>query len=447
MQCPAGTSRNISNVSVTVSSDSTYWSTSSNAVASNLVNLTFLSSEQGFKIALSASGNDNITSTGSSMSSVSRCGDIKGDGVQDWVIVLSETNNDQTGHAFIVYGSEHWNNTVVLSELNLGVDGFEVYGVVGEGLFESAAPVGDINNDSCADLAFGMPHAASSQGADTGAVQVLYGTHFPSAVSSIELGSQHSCAVLAYEVGARCWGSNTYGQLGRCNVSTWGNKANQMGLYLENIETGPGQKVVSISAAGEVTCMLFLDGSVSCFGLNSFGQLGLGNHSLCASQKVGNVRSTVNVGTLHTAQSVRAGAFHVCAILNSTGELKCWGANDFGQLGQGDTQPRGNSPDHMGDNLPAINLGQYGVLSVSLGLSHTCALVSNGNVKCFGFNDFGQLGLGDFYNRGGDPDEMGAALPAVDLGAGVVVQQIVSGIFHTCALLQDNQLKCWGNNG
>jgi hypothetical protein len=439
--------RQVQSTTISISpSDSAYWSTSYDMVANNLVNLTLLPSEQGFEISLSGDENAGISSS-LSLGPVSRCGDVNGDGVQDWVVALSETNNNQTGRAFVVYGRERWNDTVVLSELEWGVDGFEVYGVAGEGPFESAAHVGDMNNDSRADLAFGMPRAASTQGADTGAVQVLFGTNFPSAVSSLALGSEHTCGVLAYEAGARCWGSNTYGQLGRCDVSTWGDAANQMGMNLENIKTGPSQKVAGVSAAGEVTCMLFLDGSVSCFGWNSFGQLGMGDNSLCASQRVGNVRRTVNLGTLQTAQSIRAGALHACAILNSTGELKCWGANGVGQLGQGDTQPRGNSPGHMGDNLPAIDLGQYRVLSVSVGLSHTCALLSNGDVKCFGFNDFGQLGLGDFDNRGDDPDEMGAALPPVDLGPATVVQRIVSGLYHTCALLQDKQLKCWGGNG
>ncbi len=424
------------------SSDSAYWSTKYDMVANNLVNVTLLSTEQGFEISIS--GDDNVAS--SSNLGVSRCGDVNGDGVQDWVMVLSDQNVNTTGHALVVYGREGWNDTVVLSELEWGVDGFEVYGVAGEGLFESAAHVGDMNNDSRADLAFGMPHAAGTQGADTGAVQVLFGTHFPSAASSLALGSQHTCALLAYEAGARCWGSNAYGQVGRCDVGTWGGAPNQMGLYLANIKTGPSQKVASVSAAGEVTCMLFLDGSVACFGMNSFGQLGLGDTSLCASQRVGDVRRTVNLGTLQAAKSVRAGSLHACAILNSTGGLKCWGANGFGQLGQGDMLQRGTSPEHMGDNLPVINLGQYGVLSVSAGLSHTCALLSNGDVKCFGYNDLGQLGLGDYANRGDDPDEMGAALPAADLGPANVATQVVAGRYHTCALLQNNQLKCWGDN-
>jgi hypothetical protein len=94
----------------------------------------------------------------------------------------------------------------------------------------------------------------------------------------------------------------------------------------------------------------------------------------------------------------------------------------------------------------AVDLGTETVLSVSLGFYHTCALLSNFMVKCFGANEFGQLGLGIFDGKGDDADEMGAALPAVDLGTDMEAVFITSGLYHNCAIFRNKQTKCWGDN-
>ena len=84
-----------------------------------------------------------------------------------------------------------------------------------------------------------------------------------------------------------------------------------------------------------------------------------------------------------------------------------------------------------------------------------CAILDDGTVKCWGNNYQGQLGYGDpgsvivsgnfvFSNRGDEPNEMGANLPFVDLGTGKTAKQISSGTVHTCAILNDDSLKCWG---
>ncbi len=84
------------------------------------------------------------------------------------------------------------------------------------------------------------------------------------------------------------------------------------------------------------------------------------------------------------------------------------------------------------------------VVQVALGGGHTCALLSDGRVKCWGLNRAGQLGLGDEENRGDGPAEMGAALPAVDLGPGRTAKEIAVLVQSTCALLDDGTVKCWG---
>ena len=101
----------------------------------------------------------------------------------------------------------------------------------------------------------------------------------------------------------------------------------------------------------------------------------------------------VNLGSGNTAVAISAGGGQTCALLHD-GAVKCWGRNDTGQLGIGDTSNRGDQPNEMGDNLPAVDLGTGNTaIAISAGLQ-TCALLDNQAVKCWGLNNFGQLGLG-----------------------------------------------------
>jgi hypothetical protein len=98
------------------------------------------------------------------------------------------------------------------------------------------------------------------------------------------------------------------------------------------------------------------------------------------------------------------------------GALKCWGWNDVGQLGIGDTQNRGDEAGEMGVALPAVDLGPgRSVVQVASSGRFTCAILDDATVKCWGENSGGQLGMGDTSNRGATPAQMGANLPAVRL--------------------------------
>jgi E3 ubiquitin-protein ligase HERC3 len=155
----------------------------------------------------------------------------------------------------------------------------------------------------------------------------------------------------------------------------------------------------------------------------------------------------VDLGTGRTAQALAAGYNHTCALLDD-GTVKCWGWNYTGQLGLGDTSDRGDAPLEMGDDLPAVDLGTGRTAqALAAGYLHTCALLDDGTVKCWGRNNSGQLGLGDTGDRGQVIGEMGDDLPAVDLGTGRTAQALAAGEFHTCALLDDGTVKCWGRNG
>merc|ERR1712003_219236 len=99
--------------------------------------------------------------------------------------------------------------------------------------------------------------------------------------------------------------------------------------------------------------------------------------------------------------------------------------NDYGQLGYGDISDRGDDSSEMGDFLPAVDLGTgRSAKSLAAGGHHTCAILDTNDFKCWGWNDYGQLGYGDKGARGDNSSEMGNVIPAVDVGTGrhVVLQ-------------------------
>src|SRR5262249_40681265 len=129
-----------------------------------------------------------------------------------------------------------------------------------------------------------------------------------------------------------------------------------------------------------------------------------------------------------------------CALLN-TGEVKCWGWSIALPYGTGS---KGDSPNEMGDLLPAVSLGTgLTAKSISAGMHHACALLSNNQIKCWGDNPYGTLGQGDTVPRT-ILARMGAALPVVSLGTGRTAKAVYASQQVTCALLDTNQLKCWG---
>src|SRR5690606_36588098 len=120
------------------------------------------------------------------------------------------------------------------------------------------------------------------------------------------------------------------------------------------------------------------------------------------------------------------GYYHACAILNGS-VMKCWGYNSQGQLGQ-DT----NGAQYYIPTIAPINLGTgRHATEISLGYRHTCAVLDDGSVKCWGENDYGQLGKGDTAIRGKTTGDM-AALTPVDLGTGVLGAEVCSGRYHNC---------------
>ena len=177
---------------------------------------------------------------------------------------------------------------------------------------------------------------------------------------------------------------------------------------------------VVAAAAGEThTCLLTGDGAVWCWGANSYGQLGDGTRT--------NRRVPVAViGLTSGVQAIAVGGHHTCA-LTAGGEVRCWGRNNYGQLGDGTTYLR-TQP------VPVRSLAQ--ATSVTAGYAHTCAGRANGTAACWGSNTSGQLGDNTATSR---------RLP-VNVTSLTQVERLAAGGAHTCALLDDGAMRCWGSN-
>jgi alpha-tubulin suppressor-like RCC1 family protein len=293
-------------------------------------------------------------------------------------------------------------------------------------------------------------------------------THMGSALPAVELGAGrtavqvavgdgHSCALLD-DASVKCWGTNSHGQLGQGHGAHMGNEHHPM-PEVQPVALGlaAGDQVAAIAAGGLRSCALSKLGVLKCWGQNnnvpadsSAGYLGLGDtqHHGDNAQEMGANLPAVNVGTGRRVAQVAMGFWHTCALLDDA-SLKCWGRNHLGQLGLGDTQDRGATPASMGDGLPAVDLGERRALLVTAGSHRTCALLDDQSVRCWGDNAGGRLGLGVdgdvLAAYGTQPGQMGAALPAIQLGTGLPLA-ISAGSNHTCARFADASLKCWGIN-
>jgi alpha-tubulin suppressor-like RCC1 family protein len=289
--------------------------------------------------------------------------------------------------------------------------------------------------------------SASHMGDNLREIGALAGT--PLTASTIAVGRISTCALLTGgEV--KCWGRNDNGTLGREDTTDWGDatgEINNSSVNFKPAKLGAGRAAVSIDSDGHTACAVLDNGQLKCWGFNGFGQLGAGNltNRGGAPNQMGDFLPAVSLGARNAVKSVAIGAEFACAMLDN-GNIKCWGKNDRGQLGLGGPGTRGDEANEMGDLLPLVQLGARSTKHLGTGDHHACAVLADGQLKCWGHNGGGQLGVGDLNNRGSGPNQMGAQLSFVDVGAGRAVKATAGGDWHTCALLEDGRVKCWGAN-
>ncbi len=199
------------------------------------------------------------------------------------------------------------------------------------------------------------------------------------------------------------------------------------------------------------TCFINQNGQLKCWGYNYSGQLGADNTS--GNFTTVTSPSTVpymDLGVNRRALQVSAGRDYSCVVLDN-GEAKCWGHEGSGQVGTS-FNPSGTYGAATGETiaaLPAINLEAPGsgitVEEIRAGEQHTCALLSNGGVKCFGTNFEGRIGSPHIaFSTGRYESEMGTNLQYIDLGTNRTALRLAVGYYHTCAILDNEKLKCWG---
>ncbi|HXY25552.1 MAG TPA: Ig-like domain-containing protein [Candidatus Acidoferrum sp.] len=273
-------------------------------------------------------------------------------------------------------------------------------------------------------------------------------------VSSIAAGLYHTC-VLEVTATIYCWGDNAQGQLGNntttnssspvqalignpkalvaggnhtCalldsdgEVMCWGDLVNSITPNYINGLTG----AKSIAAGRYQACAVFYSGTAQCWGYNYDGLLGNGN-------TVSSLSTPVNVSNLSFATSVSAGGLHTCATI-ADGTVQCWGYNGLGELGDNTTATSYTPTSVLGDFIP-----DAGVRKIVSGQLHSCALLGDGTAVCWGSNPDGQLGNGTNYAT-----YNAAPTPVADL---THIIDLAAGQNHTCALMADGSVACWGHD-
>jgi len=257
------------------------------------------------------------------------------------------------------------------------------------------------------------------------------GTGTLSNVIQISAGEYHTCALLSGGT-VECWGHNTNGQLGN---GTWTDSSIPVQVK-DAAGTGTLANVTQISSGVLHTCALLTDNTVVCWGRNEYGQLG--NGTTTGSSIPVQVKDAAGTGTLANVTQIEAGGFHTCALLTDH-TVECWGYNGSGQLGNG-TWADSSTPVQVKDIAGTGTLAN--VTQIITGFTHTCALSSGGTVECWGYNLYGELGDGT-TNQSWIPVQVKDVA-----GTGTLsnVTQIEAGWYHTCALLTDHAVECWGDN-
>jgi alpha-tubulin suppressor-like RCC1 family protein len=268
-----------------------------------------------------------------------------------------------------------------------------------------------------------------------------FANRMPFEAKELALGARHSCGV--FDTRVQCWGDGSRGQLGAPGSSLVPRSTSK------GDEEGPK---IAVAVGGAHTCIAASSGDrLRCFGAEGEGQLGpwpadlpirsfaLGaahtcvaysksaagrEQVVCRGRSLAAPRDAILGGV--AVKELGAGDEHTCALIDD-GTVRCWGKNDAGQLGDGTTT---DSP--MPVSVPDL----YAIIQVVGGRHHTCALLHNGTVACWGANESHQLSIGTTER---------STRPRVVVGL-VGAKELAAAGDGTCARLEGGYVRCWGRN-
>ena len=254
--------------------------------------------------------------------------------------------------------------------------------------------------------------------------------------TAITTGWGHSCAL--HQNGTiTCWGNNGYGQLGNGTTQSSSVPVGVLDITDATAITAEGGFLF-----GSHSCALHQTGAISCWGANSTGQLGNGQSGEDTDSSV-----PVRVNGITDATAITTGWGHSCA-LHQDGTISCWGNNEQGQLGNGQSTVSLTDDSAYPSGPVRVN-GITDATAITTGWDHSCALHQTGAVSCWGANSNGQLGNGQstgYWSSTGDwKDGTDSSVP-VGVDGITDITAITAGSYHSCALHQDGTITCWGNN-
>jgi prepilin-type N-terminal cleavage/methylation domain-containing protein len=273
---------------------------------------------------------------------------------------------------------------------------------------------GDLGNNSTAQST--VPVAVYTSGVLSGKT-----------ILSISVGSGFAC-VIASDNKAYCWGYATQGQLGNNSIT-------QSAIPVAVDTTGvlSGKTILSISTSTYHACVVASDNKAYCWGYNNFGQLG--NNSTTQSNVPVAVDAT-GVLSGKTVIAISAGEQKSCAIA-SDNKAYCWGLNNtYGGLGNNSTV-ESHVPVAV-DTTGALSGKTVTSISVA---SHVCVIASDNKAYCWGYGAYGQLGINSTANS-----LVPVAVDTTGVLSGKTVTSMKSGGMHSCAMSSDSQAYCWGWN-
>lgn len=263
-------------------------------------------------------------------------------------------------------------------------------------------------------------------------VSGVNGTSFKA--SAVATGSQHTCAIVDHgEV--QCWGTSELFQLGPESApgQQLGGTAQPLLVDFNGASAGSGSPAIALDARRDFSCAVLANGAVACWGDNYYGQLGNGSKT---ADSVGIATPQFALAPGSASRDIGVGDKFACA-LSVTGIVRCWGQNNLGQLGIGES----TTESLFARTVVGLDAStpETTAEAIAVGTSHACALV-RGKPRCWGSNGFLELGVETDFLEAREPKVV-AGIPAE-----LVFESLEASDRATCALTRAGAAWCWGSS-